>query len=77
MMSQIASGTAPLAARSDLDRWSNSLAGRGACRFPDGATAFIASALRVFADDFEDHLQHGPCADCSAPRVLPVPVAVA
>ena len=76
MMSQIGSGTAPLAARAELERWSNSLAGRGACRFPDGATGFIASALQVFADDFEDHLRHGPCADCSASPVLPVPAAV-
>ena len=75
-MKQIANGTAPPPARADLERWSSSLAGRGACQFPDGATRFVASALRVFADDFEDHAQHGPCADCSAPPVLPVPVAV-
>jgi NADH:ubiquinone oxidoreductase subunit F (NADH-binding) len=74
---QIASGTAPPAATANLERWSSSLAGRGACQFPDGATRFVASALRVFADDFEDHLRHGPCEDCSAPAVLPVPVAVA
>ncbi len=76
-MTQTVKGTAPPAARRDLERWSNSLAGRGACQFPDGATRFIASALRVFADDFEDHFQHGPCQDCAAPPVLPVPVAVA
>ena len=76
-MKQMASGTAPPAARRDLDRWSNSLAGRGACQFPDGATRFVASALRVFADDFEDHLQHGSCEGCSAPPVLPIPVAMA
>ena len=76
-MRQIASGTAPPAARPNLERWSNSLAGRGACQFPDGATRFVASALRVFADDFDDHLRHGPCQDCSAPPVLPVPLAMA
>lgn len=76
-MKQIRSGTAPPTARRDLDRWSNSLAGRGACQFPDGATRFVGSALRVFADDFEDHLRHGPCDDCSAPAVLPVPFAMA
>ena len=76
-MRQIASGTAPPAARQNLERWSRSLAGRGACQFPDGATRFVASALRVFADVFEDHLRHGPCAGCSAPAVLPIPAATA
>ena len=66
-----------LAATAELERWSDSLAGRGACRYPDGATRFVASALRVFADEFDDHARHGPCADCSAPPVLPVPAAVA
>lgn len=77
MMKEIASGTAPPAARRDLDRWSNSLAGRGACQFPDGATRFVSSALRVFADAFEDHARYGPCEDCSAAPVLPVPFATA
>ena len=76
-MKQIASGTAPPAARRDLDRWSTSLAGRGACQFPDGATRFIASALRVFADAFEDHFRNGPCEHCSEPPVLPLPCATA
>ena len=74
-MRQIANGTASPAARPNLERWSSSLAGRGACQFPDGATRFVASALWVFADDFEDHLRHGPCGGCSAPPVLPVALA--
>ncbi len=28
------------------------LPGRGACRYPDGVAGFVASALRVFGDDF-------------------------
>ena len=76
-MRQIASGTAPPEAGQDLARWSISLAGRGACQFPDGATRFVSSALRVFADAFEDHLRHGPCEACSAQPVLPVPLATA
>jgi NADH:ubiquinone oxidoreductase subunit F (NADH-binding) len=76
-MRRIASGTAPPAAPRDLERWSTSLAGRGACQFPDGATRFVASALRVFADDFEDHFRHGPCAGCAAPWILPLPLALA
>jgi NADH:ubiquinone oxidoreductase subunit F (NADH-binding) len=46
---------------------------RGACHFPDGAVALVASALRVFAGDLERHLSEGPCPDASRPAVLPVP----
>jgi NADH:ubiquinone oxidoreductase subunit F (NADH-binding) len=76
-MQQVASGTATTQARRDLARWSSSLAGRGACQFPDGATRFVASALQVFADALEDHMRHGPCAGCSRQPVLPAPVAAA
>jgi len=48
---------------------------RGACHFPDGAVALVASALRVFADDLQRHLSQGPCPDASRPPVLPVPRA--
>lgn len=73
---QIVTGTAAPAGRRDLERWSTSLAGRGACSFPDGATRFVASALRVFADEFEDHIRYGPCEGCSAPAALPIPLAM-
>jgi NADH:ubiquinone oxidoreductase subunit F (NADH-binding) len=76
-MAQVARGTAATTAKSDLARWSSSLAGRGACQFPDGATRFVASALRVFARDFDDHRRHGPCERCSAQAVLPTPMAMA
>ena len=75
-MAQVARGTAASTAKRDLARWSSSLAGRGACQFPDGATRFVASALRVFADDFDDHRRHGPCERCSAEAVLPTPMAM-
>ncbi|HZS14499.1 MAG TPA: NADH-ubiquinone oxidoreductase-F iron-sulfur binding region domain-containing protein [Candidatus Dormibacteraeota bacterium] len=35
-----------------VERWSQQLAGRGACKHPDGAAALLQSALRVFAGDF-------------------------
>ena len=35
-----------------LQRWTGMVRGRGACRHPDGAAAFMESALRVFADEF-------------------------
>jgi NADH:ubiquinone oxidoreductase subunit F (NADH-binding) len=36
-----------------LRRWSAEVAGRGACRHPDGAVGFLRSALQVFDDEFE------------------------
>jgi len=35
-----------------LHRWSAMVRGRGACRHPDGAVAFMQSALTVFAEEF-------------------------
>jgi len=59
----------------DLDRWLGVVAGRGACRHPDGAVRFAASALRVFAHDVEQHEQVGPCKAASARPTLPVGAA--
>jgi NADH:ubiquinone oxidoreductase subunit F (NADH-binding) len=38
-----------------LRRWVDEVPGRGACRHPDGAVMFLASALRVFARQFASH----------------------
>ena len=38
-----------------VERWSGQLVGRGACHHPDGAAAFLQSALRVFATEFDFH----------------------
>jgi NADH:ubiquinone oxidoreductase subunit F (NADH-binding) len=46
---------------------------RGACHFPDGAVALVASALRVFADDLQRHLGRGPCPAASRSPLLPIP----
>jgi NADH:ubiquinone oxidoreductase subunit F (NADH-binding) len=37
------------------------VANRGACRHPDGAVALVSSALRVFSDELERHLQGRRC----------------
>ncbi len=51
-------------------RWCGQIAGRGACRHPDGALRMLASSLRVFAAEFDDHVRYGACERCAAPPVL-------
>jgi NADH:ubiquinone oxidoreductase subunit F (NADH-binding) len=65
----IADATARLAAnqpeRDDLERirrWSQQLAGRGACRHPDGAVGQLLSSLRVFGSEWELHQRRRPCS---------------
>ena len=65
----IADATARLATgrpeRDDLERierWSRQLAGRGACRHPDGAVGQLLSSLRVFGPEWEVHQRRRPCA---------------
>ena len=70
-LESIAAG-APDAARSleRLPRLSAQIAGRGACRHPDGALRFVDSALRVFADEIELHLS-GRCSATHGEPLLP------
>ena len=41
-----------------LHRWAGEVAGRGACRHPDGAVLFLQSALRTFSTEFAQHPAH-------------------
>lgn len=70
---QLATGPWDDRSMADLDRWLGVVAGRGACRHPDGAVRFVLSALSVFADDVAVHRAGHPCAATSASAVLPVP----
>ena len=45
----------------ELTRLGRLVAGRGACRHPDGAARFVESALDVFADDFAQHARGRGC----------------
>jgi NADH:ubiquinone oxidoreductase subunit F (NADH-binding) len=54
-----------------LRRWGADVTGRGACRHPDGAARFLATALNVFAGEI-DHHRSGRCAASRAPT-LPLP----
>lgn len=55
-----------------LARWLPLVAGRGACRHPDGAVRFAASLLRVFPDDVAAHKSGAPCRGAAHPPTLPV-----
>jgi NADH:ubiquinone oxidoreductase subunit F (NADH-binding) len=55
-----------------LDRWSPMVAGRGACKLPDGAIRFLNSARRVFESHVALHLARGPCPG-NAAQILPTP----
>jgi NADH:ubiquinone oxidoreductase subunit F (NADH-binding) len=70
----VAMGAAAPSAIDRLARWALEIRGRGACRHPDGATLFAASALEVFADELRRHLRQGPCRAASQPPLLPTPV---
>jgi NADH:ubiquinone oxidoreductase subunit F (NADH-binding) len=56
-----------------LQRRSQEIMGRGACRHPDGAALLVQSLLSVFEYEVGRHLRKGPCSACSAPRLLPIP----
>jgi NADH:ubiquinone oxidoreductase subunit F (NADH-binding) len=71
----IAEGKASPGAFADLARWTSEIPGRGACHLPDGLAHFVATALRTFADEFENHAAHGPCGACDAEPVLRIPEA--
>ena len=46
----------------DILRWTSVVAGRGACKHPDGAIQLMSSALEVFGDDFVSHARTGRCS---------------
>jgi NADH:ubiquinone oxidoreductase subunit F (NADH-binding) len=45
-----------------IERWSQQLAGRGACRHPDGAVGQLLSSLRVFGPEWELHQRRHDCS---------------
>jgi NADH:ubiquinone oxidoreductase subunit F (NADH-binding) len=63
---------APPPVRTNVERWAGVVAGRGACKHPDGTVRFVGSALLVFAEEITLH-QAGYCTATSTKPFLPVP----
>jgi NADH:ubiquinone oxidoreductase subunit F (NADH-binding) len=61
----------------DVRRWAAQVTGRGACAHPDGTARFVASAVSLFAGEFEDHARHGVCDACGRRPVLTTPTRAA
>jgi NADH:ubiquinone oxidoreductase subunit F (NADH-binding) len=60
----------------NLRRWAGLVPGRGACHHPDGTARFVASALRVFAAEIDEHAR-GRCTAGPTASFLPTPAAPA
>jgi NADH:ubiquinone oxidoreductase subunit F (NADH-binding) len=69
---QLAEYGAPERIRTNVERWAGVVAGRGACKHPDGTVRFVGSALLVFAEEITLH-QAGYCTATSREPFLPVP----
>ena len=50
----------------DIVRWSEMIAGRGACHHPDGAAELLRSGLQVFGEEFRLHQYAHRCSRAAA-----------
>jgi NADH:ubiquinone oxidoreductase subunit F (NADH-binding) len=73
MMSRLAFGVPDGRALGWAQQLLTLVARRGACHLPDGTAAFVASALRTFADELRQHGVAGPCQRVRRRPVLPAP----
>jgi NADH:ubiquinone oxidoreductase subunit F (NADH-binding) len=74
-VAEIARGDGHARAGERISQLAALVRGRGACRHPDGAANFVASAIETFAPEFSDHARRGPCDACARPAELPLPRA--
>jgi NADH:ubiquinone oxidoreductase subunit F (NADH-binding) len=72
-MARIVAGDAELGDPARLERWSAMVAGRGACRHPDGAINNVRTALQAFGDDLARHLDGRPCSGRGRASLPPPP----
>lgn len=59
---RVAGGVAESSDLERIERWAGQLAGRGACRHPDGAAGQLLSSLRVFRREWELHQDRRTCS---------------
>ncbi len=50
-----------------LERWGGQLAGRGACRHPDGAAGLLQSSFEVFGEEWQRHARSRTCSFAGRP----------
>jgi NADH:ubiquinone oxidoreductase subunit F (NADH-binding) len=72
-VTRLAQGRVDVALMARLDRRLREVAGRGACRHPDGAVQLVRSALSVFAADVRSHAAGAPCVHADRPTQLRFP----
>jgi NADH:ubiquinone oxidoreductase subunit F (NADH-binding) len=68
----LTAGALTSAGRKRLTRFMDEIAGRGACRHPDGAIRMITSALHVFSADVAKH-RRGRTCNAKVYGVMPLP----
>ena len=77
LTSALAEGSMSRSQARSLERFLQEIAGRGACRHPDGAIRMLSTALRTFADDVHSHRSGRRCliTGTRAPKsgLLPLP----
>jgi NADH:ubiquinone oxidoreductase subunit F (NADH-binding) len=59
---RLASGTGSTDDLARIERWAGQLAGRGACRHPDGAAGLLQSAFEAFGEEWLGHARTGTCS---------------
>jgi NADH:ubiquinone oxidoreductase subunit F (NADH-binding) len=73
VLADLASGAGRRKDLKRLQRYTGDVAGRGACRHPDGAVRLVATMLRTFGDDVDAHTHGRPCAGAEKPPFVPIP----
>ena len=72
-LARLAHGHADADLADRLQRRLGQVAGRGACRHPDGSVGLVRSCLRVFSVDVATHLRGEPCPHAHQPTSLRFP----
>jgi len=72
-LAELARGAGTTATLARLRTRLGEVAGRGACRHPDGAVRLVQSALGVFASDLAAHARRRPCPGWNHRPVLAAP----